>query len=416
MDRNETAEDRLPAPGSLAVVSNNLPSQPYDLETMEADNFADVNDIVSHVIADLSVFLSEEDMERMRDWGTRNVHAYRYARVGDTYQRNSTVESLNRAAALFRKSIDEDSKFHYGYISLSAVFHDLAMMSPDTPYRERVRQNLQELYREVFLELPNSETARTIERQYRFQSISSAFDAEAFWRSEILADPTNVEALRRYADLLVGAGLVSESERYLRKARSLAPVEELDWLEMAYATHALARGDQAEGIRLMKLNIDRFPDFTLSLFGLVRTQSALGNFQEAETYLTQLKSSDAVWGYSAQLALQAFRGDLPQGSEALQSAFDHPMANNVTRGSISFILGDIPAGVSYWQRIEPGFLRLFWQHNTGQEWMWAEGVTEDPRYQALLNELGIGTRWRTYMRTEAESLNASIDLDIGTSL
>jgi len=413
-DRMKTVDERLQDSTLTISIANDLPSDLDSLETAEADHFAIVNDIVSHIIADLEVLLSEEDRERMQDWGTSSVHAYRYAREGDTHQRNSTVDSLTHAAELFRKSVDEDSKFSYGYESLSAVFHDLAMLSSDTASRERVRQDLRELYREVSLVLPESEAARSIERQYRFQSIASAFDAEAYWRSELIADPMNMYALRRYADLLVGAKLTSESELYLQKAISVAPEEALDWLEMDYATIEQARGNQAAAVRRMKLNIDRFPDFTLSLFGLVRTQARLGNFAEAESYLTQLTASDAVWGYTAQLYLQAFRGDLERGSKALQAAFDNPMANNTTRGSISFVLGDVPGGIAYWRMIEPGFLRLLWQFHSSQEWLWAPGVVEDPRYQSLLNELGIGENWRRYMRTQAKELSATTGINVET--
>ena len=127
-----------------------------------------------------------------------------------------------------------------------------------------------------------------------------------------------------------------------------------------------------------------------------------------------MDATDAAWAFYARLTLKAMRGDIRAGGNELAHAFADPHATNTTRGIISFILGDVEAGVRYWREIEPGFLPLLWQFNSGNEWFWAPGVVEDPRYQTLLDELGFGRRWRAYMREKVAELTPITDIEVTT--
>lgn len=414
--RLEADGDRLRASLMVKSLSPEGMSHREEFDAATADGMQFADELVAHIIDDLNVLLDGAHVQRMREWNTTSLHAYRHAREGDTYQRSLNVESLKRAAELFRRSVDEDPDFGYGYISLSAVHHDLGMLAADTPTRERARAAVQALLREVKLKHLEPELVAAIERHYRFMSLGNAFDAEMFWHGELQKDPENVEALRRYGDLLVGAGLVADSTAYLERAISLAPADWVESLEMDYATLAGARGDFERAVRLMKINVDRFPDFTISLYGLVRDLAKLGRYSEAEAYLARLTRTDTAWAYAAKLLLMAQRGDIPLGSAALEEALADSLGTNIARGNVCFVLGDVERGVGYWRNIEPAFLPLLWQFNTYQEWFMAPGVAADPRYQALLDELGVGRRWRDYMRTMASELTPITGIEITTPL
>ena len=84
--------------------------------------------------------------------------------------------------------------------------------------------------------------------------------------------------------------------------------------------------------------------------------------------------------------------------------------SNAARGEACFIMGDVPCGVHFWRAIEPGYLRQKWQYNQQDEAIWAKGVVDDPRYQALLDDLGIGSKWRSYMRATAAELTPVLGL------
>lgn len=80
------------------------------------------------------------------------------------------------------------------------------------------------------------------------------------------------------------------------------------------------------------------------------------------------------------------------------------------------MLGDVDGGVRYWRQLEPAILRLQWQFISSEERYWAKGVVEDPRYQVLLEDLGIGKKWRRYMRTKASELTPVTGIAITTPM
>jgi hypothetical protein len=166
----------------------------------------------------------------------------------------------------------------------------------------------------------------------------------------------------------------------------------------------------------MKLNVVRYPDFTLSLHGLVRALARLGRLPEAEAYLVRAKSTDPVWGSFSETVLQVMRGDIRKESIELEHVLANPDASNAMRGIICFMLGDVERGVRFWHEIEPTFLRLLWQFNSSEEGYFAAGVVEDPRYQALLDELGIGRKWRAYMRASAAELTPVTGIAVTSQL
>lgn len=398
--------------------------RPDQFEVASGDRERLVDDLTTRVTDDLDVLLDERRLAQMAKWGTTNIRAYRYALEADAFQRIETVESLARAEELFNLAICEDDTFRYGYLSLCAVYHAQAIAAKDPRTRELVRGNVLALLRDVSVRQPGSDIAVSIERAYRSLSVGNAFDAEVLWRNEVRSaflsnEPQDfqkswvkVEALRRYSELLLGAQLVLESEAYNALAMHFADEAWRPHVESHWAQLATARGDHEEAVRRHKINIDLFPDSTVSLHGLIWSLASLGRFAEAEAYLARLRSVDSGWSFSAKVILMAYRGDLPIGSPRLDQVL--AKVNKATAGIVSFILGDVDGGVRYWRRIEPTALALQWQSIGTQEPFWAKGVTNDPRYQTLLDELDIGKKWRSYVRRNAAELAAITGVKLAT--
>jgi hypothetical protein len=78
------------------------------------------------------------------------------------------------------------------------------------------------------------------------------------------------------------------------------------------------------------------------------------------------------------------------------------------------MMGDVDAGLRYWRDIEPEHLPPLWQDIPGFEQYWPRHVMEDPRYQALLDELGIGRRWQSWMRERAIELTPVTGIEVTT--
>jgi hypothetical protein len=67
------------------------------------------------------------------------------------------------------------------------------------------------------------------------------------------------------------------------------------------------------------------------------------------------------------------------------------------RGQTCFTLGDVARGTRYWRDIEPHFLELIWRFNSQMESYYQKGAVEDPRYQSLLDDMGVGQSWKAYL-------------------
>jgi len=412
-------EDVLHAELVLKPATVDLPLHRERLDAPGRDIAALIGAVAAHLSDVLTVLLDPARTNEMREWGTQNVHAYRLARKADSYQVIQNVESLPRAEALFRESLAHDPHFPYAYESLATTYWAMWQTPTNDAMVEQVRRNLQALSRDAKTALNDQRVITDVERVYRSVSMTTAFDAAAYWSDVIREDPHAIDALRQFQRFLIGAKLLNEGETYLERAIDLAKsLGEPGWvraLETEYPTYAGIRGDFDRQIIEMKKTVEEVnPDFTLSLYGLVQTLARLGRFREANVYLARLKASDPAWGSAAELILSAHRGDIPTASEQLREAVANPDLTNAIRGIACFVVGDIECGIKYWREMEQAFLPILWQFLPSSEVHFAAGVIEDVRYQALLEQLGIGRKWREYMRAKASELTSVTGIEVTT--
>jgi len=373
-----------------------------------------LHETIAHIVDTLAVLVDPDHVERMREWGTLNAEAYRATFDGFLLYRQHSFDAMQRAAALFAHAVAKDPRFATAYVCLAAAYKDMGRVGQDTQGRERLRQQAQAVLRSAKQSHIDPNAIRDIEQLCRYMSLANPVDGEAFWRSEIVKDPGNVHALRRYGEMLGGSDLLDEAAAYLARAISLTDPEERMFVESAEASIALARGEFERAVALMKRNVERLPDYPISTYGLVGTLAKLGRYQEAELYVTRLEATSSGWGWYARLTLAAIKGDISPRSNELAHLFAHPRANNSARGAVSFMLGDVEAGVGYWREMEPGHLATWWDFIAGNEWYWAPGVVNDPRYQTLLDDLGFGRRWRVYLRSRVAELTSVTGIELTT--
>ncbi len=209
-------DGRAHATVALLPTSNEMPTHQELFDSSTA-----LHDKITHLLDCLVVLLDVDHVERMRERGTRNVDAYRDVVEAEVFQRGKSFASVRQAEALFKSAIEKDPRFARAYRRLAGSYRDLAMMANSTPTRENVRRQLQDLLDKAKTWRHCAESIHCIEQQYRCASQVNPFDAESLWRAEIVKDPFNAHALRRYGDLLVGAKLVDESETFLERAIAL---------------------------------------------------------------------------------------------------------------------------------------------------------------------------------------------------
>jgi DNA-binding winged helix-turn-helix (wHTH) protein/tetratricopeptide (TPR) repeat protein len=398
------------------------PSDPKRLAHQEdivypADKRAAFIDAVStEVHNDLTTLLDDRSVDEMARWGTSNLHAYHLAKKADSFRRIQTVASLLRAEPLYQQAIQLDSRFEYAYLMLSETYRAIAQSPTNTEVRERVRMASQNLLRDARTASRNPRVIHDIERDYDMLSAGTAFDSESLIRKALQRRPDDTESLMQYAQLLLGAKLLLEGEAYLDRAmllaRKIPDPQAVSSVESIHATLLVLTGPPEAAIQRMKRNVETWPDFTISLNGLMKELTKVGRMQEARFYLARLKSSDEAWGAFSEAQMVAISGEAKLASARMEDLLKNPLISNAGRGDVCFILGEVECGIRFWHELEPAFLPLFWWFLPVNESYYPMEVLTDARYQAMLEQLGIGKTWRAYMRERASEMSQVTGIEV----
>jgi len=373
-----------------------------------------IDQVVRSAIDTLTILLDDDHRKSMHEWGTRNTAAYVALREAIPLYTTWNLRMIEKAELLLRRAIDLDPKFSPAYRWLSGAHYSFALLGGVAKRRESVRLAQQRLLNQARNQGIDIDVVRELEQDLMLISVATPTDAEIYWHTELEKDPTSVHALRRYAELLLAARLIDESERYLQRAMELSPAEDRDSLEIDEVNLSQARGQFELSVKLIKRNLERFPDHSMHLYAMVSALAKLGRFVEAQRYLDRLETISSGWAFLARQNLLALRGDLRQGSNLIGLFFADRRANNANRGITSFMIGDVDAGLRYWRQIEPQYLPDLWQFMPAHEQRWPPHVMADPRYQALLDELGFGRQWQAWMRERAIELTPVTGIEVTT--
>jgi DNA-binding winged helix-turn-helix (wHTH) protein len=366
----------------------------------------DIPTIVDQILTDLNTLLDKEHKKRMQDWGTADIHAYRYAYDGNRLAMRADKNSLVQSVELFRKAVDTDPKFGTAYHSIAMSLTWISNIAKNTEQRERVRRDLQELVETA--RYAGIEDGMIHDLEDHLLSVSATHPLQLVTRYlEVLStDPENTAALIDFSIMLSGAGLGDEATAYLDAAIDLQEDPEMAILAGSNYISIAAISNPEEQIRLAKISLSKRPNMVITLYGVVSKMALMGNYVEAELYLERLRQADVegAWAHAAWMKLAALRGDLPLGSEALENAVADPLATNLANGQTYLTLGDVEKGLAALRNMEAGLLPLLWQFKASIEAFYPNSVLDDYRYKSLMNDLGVGQNWRYYLLQQTEQL------------
>ena len=68
------------------------------------------------------------------------------------------------------------------------------------------------------------------------------------------------------------------------------------------------------------------------------------------------------------------------------------------------MLGDVESGLAEWRAIPPEGLQIAYEYTVDTEKYFPRSVIDDPRYQAYLDERGIGRKWTAFLRAKVAEL------------
>jgi DNA-binding CsgD family transcriptional regulator/tetratricopeptide (TPR) repeat protein len=413
----EVSDERLRVALALTATARELPSHSRRFEQLAAERLRFVDETAESVLEDVCDLLDERVRRGMRDWGTRSLLAYRHAVTADLYA-NRDISLREQAATSYRLALSEDPQLASAYLELTRTLVSSGDWIPEAT-RARSHEEILGLIREARLRGIASEVIREVGYFAARLSKASPYELEELARREIIrgGDPAGT-----YSLLLCGARLFDEADRYLDRAVQLAG--DSRWSADSAAGYgsaiecraviADARGDFEAYLGLVRKHLELFPYSTNNLFALTRVYAILGRYAEAEATLVHLDQASKGTARHARLLYRTVRGELSPGGEEFEAAIAHPRNLNVVKGNLCFAAGDVERGIRFWRAIEPSYTRHLWFYLPEWEQAFAAGVIADPLYQALLDELGFGPRWRRYLWERARELTEVTGISVTT--
>ena len=74
------------------------------------------------------------------------------------------------------------------------------------------------------------------------------------------------------------------------------------------------------------------------------------------------------------------------------------------RGMLCVLVGDFECARRLWLSMDPNDRRVFYQNRLYAEFHFGSQVVANPDYQRLLDELGMGPKWRAYLQDKVAEL------------
>lgn len=366
--------------------------------------------VVSNVLTALEIHLDDDQAAQMRHWGTTSVDAYLAALEADSFHRRFDQKSLQYAVQRFHAAIAFDPGFVLAYTLLARTLADLDLLTLDTTQRPALRDELVRLREAVQHLEGNSDALAAIDITERKMTMQSLREIEVVLRAGIQDEGSPHRAYTGYlgyADLLKTGHLFREAAQYVDLYERFAQGDLGVFLRRTELTGLTLGNERA--IAMEKKSLTMLQNNVGMLTSLVLRLALAGEYGEAERYLARLDENDQsrVWAFSARLFFGVLRGDLPAGSEQLRAALDDPLCNDYLRGVAHFIVGDVPAGIAWWEksRGNVGTNRLPALYlMVDNESMFPATVLNDSRYQNFLDEVGMGRNWTAYLRAKVAEL------------
>jgi len=388
----QTSEGRLRVTVQLTRAADGVHQYSEQFDLPLEDLFGLQDQIVSNVVSALSVHLDESERSQMLDWGTTNAIAYERFLRGDFYYNQFSPDDFKRAIDYHRSAIELDPSFINAYQGVATAANNLAVYSSSDRIRE-LSSLISDLHREIARIAPNSPVLSSINEIKLRMSGVNQIQQEIQLREQILSGNPPEFAIAHYALFLIGARLYDEASQFLDKAAEVGPFEISPDEVWSYRSDIQAPRTQ---LLSAKGQLQERP-YHIGFLGIVAKNLALaGDFRQAEMYLNRQKDvdKDGLLAHYSEAVIGFLSGNIQLGNAAYDAIMDRGEDFNFTKGALSFMLGDVSTGTEYWRNIPPLQKRRLFNVTHSAERYFPAAVLEDPRYEALLEELSFGKQWQ----------------------
>lgn len=240
-----------------------------------ADPFAVEDRVVDSVLNALNLELASADRSNLAHRDTRDAAAYNLYLRGIGYlQDNQKPENIDNAINLFKKALDNDSKYDLAYAGLGVSYWNEFLLTHDSEWLSKATEACQKAVALGPMQPKGYVCLGMIHNQ-----LGKYEQAVGEFRHALDLDPINHEAYRGLGSAYDKQGKVSEADETLKRAISLQPRSWEGYARLGrfYASH----GRNDEAIKMYEQAANISPDNFQSYYNLGGIYLLSGRYADA---------------------------------------------------------------------------------------------------------------------------------------
>jgi adenylate cyclase len=245
------------------------------------DIFAVQDEVVTEIVSALSVELTDEEQERIRQIQTDNLDAYESVKRGWWYYRRVTKEDNAQARSLFEQAVALDADFAEAYAGLGFTYYE-EWVEYWTVDPAALDQALELAKQAIALDEGNAGAHTLLSHVYLWRKQHSLAIAEQELANAL--KPNSADGYRDLAEVLIFAGRPEEAVALVEQAMRLDPHHPASFpftLGLAYAR--LSRYEEAIAAEQEALTLN--PVFLGSHLVLAMVYQETGREEEAQRHV-----------------------------------------------------------------------------------------------------------------------------------
>ena len=354
--------------------------------------FSVQDEITSQVVTALSIYLNDNERNTMLDWGTKNASAYKHFQKAEFHALQLNGSDLDLAIKNYTKAIDEDPDFLNAYLGLANTASRKALFSDSKTVAE-LSLKVSSALREIIRLGADEESMHSSEVMALTVEGTNQTLIEQKLRELILEGNAPEFAYAHYAFYLTSARMYDEAQlllQFTHEGESFVISPDARWNYPSRVETPMNL------VTIKKQQLLKRPSHLSLISSLIRSAAFTGDFELANKYLErQLQlDNDGLFAMLDQVVVSALAGSSIEAGDRLESEKLGNPDYNFSYGAKRFILGDIEGGIALWRSLNAADTRRMFLFIDTTEIFFPLTVIEDPRYQAMLDEIGVGISWQ----------------------
>jgi TolB-like protein/tetratricopeptide (TPR) repeat protein len=356
----------------------------------EMEDIFKIQDEISLAIVDkLKVKLLGKERRGLVKRSTENPEAYRLYLRGRFFWNRRTKEGLNRSLEFFRKSIEIDPRFALAYAGSATSYTLLAIydyLPPSIAY-QKAKENA---FKALDIDNTISEAHTTMARIKDFYEWDWR-GAKAEFEQAITLNPSDADSIHKYSHLLTEMGHHDESIKTMNRALELEPLAIEINACLGMNLYLARRYDEA--IEQLNKAIELDPHYfdSYGWLGMALVQSE--QYQEAFDVLKRAEGFPEI--RYRMMGAQAYAHGIASNRGRAQEMLEQLLAISEKESVEPYFIawgyigvGEPDRAMDYLEKafnIKSCFMRMIVKVDP-----WFDILQTEPRFTALLEEMGLG--------------------------